>query len=122
MRFVETVTYYERQEYWGHHGWAVRIVTATGNDFTFYSHPEDSLHLELDLLEDIVGPDDAIPEEYEDIALDLSGSGIMIAVWLADGPNDLPHNFKLLCSRDTRNKFNDAIYPADEDMDGWIHH
>lgn len=126
QRFVERVKYYERLENpsgpgpWSNQ-WSVRIELESGKEFTFYNQPQESFDLSLDLLQDVIGPDDVIPEEYHDVAVDLSQSSTMFAVWLADTKDDPPHNFKLLCSQDAQDNFNEEIYPTGENGDSFMH-
>lgn len=117
--FHEPVIYFQRLENasgtgpWSNQ-WIVLIVTKTGREFTFYNHPIEPDQLKLDLRLDVIGPDDQVPEEYAHLPLSLREQKTIVAVWTARSPADPPTNFKLFCSQDQQDAFNDEIYPPDE--------
>lgn len=124
--FKEPVIFYMRLENpsgpgpWNNQ-WTVLIVMKSGKEFVFYNNPTEPDQLKLDLRLDIIGPDDAIPEEYADAAPNLNEPRTMFAIWKAEFPRDPPKDFRLFCSADQQDAFNEEIYPPDESAESALH-
>jgi len=103
--FREKVTHYEQSV----DKQSILIRTETGRELVFSDRPDQHPDLRLGNLNQVIGPGDAIPEEYTRVAPDITDPNVIVALWQADSSSDPPHDLVFFCGQIAKQNFHQLI-------------